>query len=131
MKEINEIGACRVCCVEVEGKETLVASCNTAVEEGMVIYTNSQKAQYARRMNVQFILSQHDYRCAACQRSGNCTLQEIANDLNIHDVPFEQSYTLDEWPKDFPLIRDASKCIKCMRCVQICDKVQGLNIGIL
>ncbi len=128
LKEINEIGACRVCCVEVEGKETLVASCNTKVEEGMVIYTNSQKAQYARRMNVQFILSQHDYRCAACQRNGNCTLQQIASDLNINDVPFEQDYSEFDWPEDFPLIRDASKCIKCMRCVQICDKVQSLNI---
>ena len=128
LKEINEIGACRVCCVEVEGKETLVASCNTKVEEGMVVYTNSRKAQYARRMNVQFILSQHDYRCAACQRNGNCTLQQIASDLNINDVPFDQDYSPFEWQEDFPLIRDASKCIKCMRCVQICDKVQSLNI---
>ncbi len=128
LKDINEIGACRVCCVEVEGKETLVASCNTKVEEGMVIYTNSQKAQYARRMNVQLILSQHDYRCAACQRNGNCSLQQVAADLNINDVPFEEEYSPFEWDMDFPLIRDASKCIKCMRCVQICDKVQSLNI---
>lgn len=128
LKEINEIGACRVCCVEIEGKETLVASCNTKVEEGMVVYTNSQKAQYARRMNVQFILSQHDYRCAACQRNGNCSLQKIASDMNIHDVPFKEEYSPFDWPEDFPLIRDASKCIKCMRCVQICDKVQSLNI---
>ena len=87
LKEINEIGACRVCVVEVEGKETLVASCNTAVEEGMVVYTNSYKAQHARRMNVQLILSEHDAHCASCLRSGNCTLQSVANDLNIGDVP--------------------------------------------
>lgn len=128
LKEINEIGACRVCVVEVEGKETLVASCNTAVEEGMVVYTNSYKAQHARRMNVQLILSEHDAHCASCLRSGNCTLQSVANDLNIGDVPFGEKYEQNGWPQDFPLIRDASKCIKCMRCVQICDKVQELKI---
>ena len=128
LKEINEIGVCRVCVVEVEGKETLVASCNTAVEEGMVVYTNSYKAQHARRMNVQLILSEHDAHCASCLRSGNCTLQSVANDLNIGDVPFGEKYEQNEWPQDFPLIRDASKCIKCMRCVQICDKVQELKI---
>ena len=66
LKEINEIASCRICVVEVEGKETLVASCNTVVEEGMVIYTNSYKAQHARRMNLQFILSEHDAHCASC-----------------------------------------------------------------
>ena len=128
LKELNEIGACRICCVEVEGKDTLVASCNTKVEEGMVVYTGSQKAQYARRMNLQIILSEHDFRCAACQRNGTCTLQKICSDMNINNVPFPQSYTKNEWDLDFPLIREESKCIKCMRCVQICDKVQSLNI---
>ena len=128
LKELNEIGACRICCVEVEGKDTLVASCNTKVEEGMVVYTGSQKAQYARRMNLQIILSEHDFRCAACQRNGTCTLQKICSDMNINNVPFPQSFTKNEWDLDFPLIREESKCIKCMRCVQICDKVQSLNI---
>ena len=128
LKDLNEIGACRVCCVEIEGKETLVASCNTMAEEGMVVYTSSQKAQYARRMNLQFILSQHDMRCASCQRNGSCPLQKICADMNINNVPFNQHYERDEWDKTFPLIRNASKCIKCMRCVQICDKVQDLNI---
>lgn len=128
LKEINEIAACRICCVEVKGKETLVASCNTKVEEGMEIYTSSQKAQYARRMNLQFILAQHDFRCAACQRNGSCELQKICADMNINDLPFDQHYEKSDWEKTFPLIRDAGKCIKCMRCVQICDKVQGLGI---
>ena len=128
LKDLNEIGACRVCCVEIEGKETLVASCNTMAEEGMVVHTSSQKAQYARRMNLQFILSQHDMRCASCQRNGSCQLQKICAEMNINSVPFNQHYERDEWDKTFPLIRNASKCIKCMRCVQICDKVQDLNI---
>ena len=76
LKDINEIGACRVCCVEIQGKETLVSSCNTKVEEGMVVLTSSQKARHTRRMNLQIILSQHDFRCAACQRNGSCTLQK-------------------------------------------------------
>lgn len=128
LKDLNEIGACRICCVEIECKETLAASCNTKVEEGMVIYTSSLKAHYARRMNLQIILSQHDFRCAACQRNGSCSLQKICADMNINDVPFQQDYEKSEWDQSFPLIRNAGKCIKCMRCVQICDKVQSLNI---
>lgn len=128
LKELNEIGACRICCVEIEGKEALVASCNTKVEEGMVVYTSSLKAHYARRMNLQIILSQHDFRCAACQRNGSCALQKICEDMNINDVPFEQDYEMRSWDLGFPLIRNASKCIKCMRCVQICDKIQSLGI---
>ena len=128
LKDLNEIGACRVCVVEIEGKDALVAACNTLVEEGMVVYTHSRKAMNARRTNVELILSQHDYRCATCARSGNCELQNVANDLDIFQIRFPQKYEENNWNQDFPLIRDASKCIKCMRCVQICDKVQGLNI---
>ena len=128
LENLNEIGACRICCVEIEGKETLVASCNTKVEEGMVIYTSSPKAHYARRMNLQIILSQHDFRCAACHRNGSCSLQKLCADMNINDVPFKQDFEKSEWNLSFPFIRDAGKCIKCMRCVQICDKVQSLNV---
>jgi NADH-quinone oxidoreductase subunit G len=128
LKDLNDIGACRICCVEIEGKETLVASCNTHVEEGMVVYTSSEKAQYARRMNLQFILSQHDFRCAGCQKNGTCQLQKICSDMNINEVPFHQTFEPNHWVSDFPFIREASKCIKCMRCVQVCDKVQGLGI---
>ena len=96
LKDLNEIGACRICCVEIEGKETLAASCNTKVEEGMVVHTSSLKAHYARRMNLQIILSQHDFRCAACQRNGTCSLQKICADMNINDVPFHQDYEKNE-----------------------------------
>ena len=93
LKGINEIGACRVCMVELEGKEKLIISCNNVVEEGMVIYTNSPKVRQSRRRTVQFILSQHDCRCATCVRSGNCTLQTLANDLGILDIPYKQEFT--------------------------------------
>lgn len=128
LKDLNEIGACRVCCVEIKGKDTLVASCNTKVSEGMEVYTSSEKAQYARRMNLQFILSQHDFRCAGCQRNGNCSLQKVCEEMNINEVPFEQKYDPSDWDLQFPLIRNAGKCIKCMRCVQVCDKVQSLRV---
>lgn len=128
LKDLNEIGACRVCIVEIKGKDALVAACNTAVEEGMEIYTNSKRVMNARRTNVGLILSQHDYRCATCVRSGNCSLQKLANDLDILEVPFKEEYEEQEWNMDFPLIRDAKKCIKCMRCVQVCDKIQGMKV---
>lgn len=128
LKDINEIGACRVCVVEVEGCAKLVTACNNKVQEGMVIHTNSPKVRESRRNNVELILSQHDCQCAICVRSGSCALQTIANDLGICELPFEKDVPKNDWPMDFPLIRDAAKCVKCMRCVQVCDKIQGLNI---
>jgi len=128
LKDINEIGACRVCVVEMEGKDKLITACNNKVEEGMILYTNSPKVREVRRTNVEFILSQHDSNCASCVRSGNCSLQTIANDLGITSEPYQKVLTRAPWKKDFPMIRDYAKCIKCMRCVQVCDKVQGLNV---
>ena len=131
LKDINEIAACRVCCVEVEGERAMVTACNTPVMEGMVVYTNSPRARQTRRVNVELILSQHDCRCATCVRSGNCQLQTIANDLGILQVPFETQLPKGlrgAWTTTFPLYRDYNKCIKCMRCIQICEKVQTLKV---
>ena len=128
LKGINDIAACRVCVVEREGMDRLMTSCNNVAIEGMVIYTNSPKVRDARKKTVQLILSQHDCQCATCVRSGNCTLQKIANDLNILDIPYKQRLEDFPWDKDFPFIRDSKKCIKCMRCIQICDKIQDLHI---
>lgn len=128
LKGINEIAACRVCVVELEGKEKLITSCNNPAEDGMVIYTNSPKVRKHRKTTVELILSQHDCRCVTCTRSGNCSLQKIANDLNILQVPYKQTLEYQKWNQSFPLIRDSAKCIKCMRCVQICEKVQGLGV---
>ena len=131
LKGINEIAACRVCCVEVEGERAMVTACNTPVMEGMVIHTNSPRARQTRRVNVELILSQHDCRCATCVRSGNCQLQNIANDLGILQLPFETQLPKGlrgAWTTTFPLYRDYNKCIKCMRCIQICEKVQTLKV---
>ena len=128
LKGINEIAACRICVVEMAGKERLITSCNNVAEEGMVLYTNSPKVRKDRRMTVELILSQHDCQCAICTRSGNCALQKVANDLNIIESHYHKELEYFEWNKNFPLIRDSAKCIKCMRCIQICDKVQGLGV---
>ncbi|MDY2625393.1 MAG: [FeFe] hydrogenase, group A [Coriobacteriales bacterium] len=128
LKDLNEIGACRVCVVEVEGIDQLVASCNNDALDGMVVHTNSPKVREARWVNIDFILSQHNSLCTSCVRSGNCSLQSLANDLNIYELPFTRHLTKLPWNRDFPLIRSNQKCIKCMRCINICEKVQTCNI---
>jgi len=128
LKDINEIGACRVCLVEKVGMEKLITACNTEVEEGMEILTNSPRVRQTRRINVELILSDHDCKCVQCVKSGNCTLQKIANDLGIITLPYKNIAEVNRWDFELPLIREASKCVKCMRCVQICEKVQGMNV---
>ena len=128
LKSVNEIGSCRICLVEVEGIDNLVPACNTEAEEGMVIFTNTPRVRDARRMNMQMILSEHNDRCPSCERSGNCTLQSLSNSLGITDTPFKTHVTEGKWNMDLPLIRDESRCIKCMRCVNFCEKVQHLGI---
>ncbi|MBN7772742.1 NADH-dependent [FeFe] hydrogenase, group A6 [Clostridium aminobutyricum] len=128
LKDLNDIGACRVCTIEIEGIDRLVTACNTKVEAGMTIHTNSPKVRATRKTNVELILSDHDCKCATCVRSGNCSLQKIANDLGILSVPYKTVHEKNRWNKNYPLIRDASKCIKCMRCIQICDKTQNLQV---
>ena len=131
LKGLNEIAACRVCCVEVEGEAHMVTACNNPVKEGMVVHTNSPRARATRRVNVELILSQHDCKCATCVRSGNCQLQALANDLGILEVPYQTQLPQGlrkAWTTTFPLFHDYNKCIKCMRCIQVCDKVQSLSI---
>lgn len=128
LKDINEIGACRVCLVEIAGVSKLLAACNTEVSEGMEVYTNSPRVRNARKTNLQFILSQHSSHCPTCIRSGNCELQKLSEELNLIELPFEPKIPRFSWDKYFPLVRDDRKCIKCMRCVNVCEKMQTLGI---
>ncbi len=128
LKDVNEIAACRLCIVEVEGTERLVPACNTAVVEGMVIRTNSPRVRQARKTNLRLILSQHNSNCTVCVRSGSCELQKLSHDMNIHYQPYQVQPERAEIDLSVPIVREASKCIKCMRCVQVCDKIQGMNI---
>lgn len=124
MKEINEIGSCRVCVVEVEGQEALAAACNTPVFDGMVVRTATPRVIAARRANVETMLATHRSECTTCKRSGTCALQAVANDLSAADAEYEPEFQSEAWDETFPLQRDATKCIRCMRCVAECAKVQ-------
>lgn len=127
-KGLNEIGACRICVVEIEGNDRLAAACNSLVEEGMVVRTNSPRVITARKVNLQLILSQHNTNCTSCARDGNCSLQKLANELNVHSQPFEVKPERDRIDSKSPLVREASKCIKCLRCVQVCEKIQTVSV---
>lgn len=124
MKKINEIGSCRVCVVEVEGQEALAAACNTPVFDGMVVRTATPRVIAARRSNVETMLATHRSECTTCKRSGTCALQGVANSLGVADFDRDPEYAFEEWDESFPLQRDATKCIRCMRCVAECAKVQ-------
>ena len=128
LKEINEIAACRMRVVEIEGVDRLVPACNTEVLEGMVIRTNSPRVRQARKTNLRLILSQHNSNCTTCVRSGYCELQKLSHDLNIHFQPYDVQPERSRVDLSVPIVREASKCIKCMRCVQVCDKIQGMHI---
>jgi NADH-quinone oxidoreductase subunit G len=128
LKGVNEISACRICVVEIDGFERLVPSCTEKVAEGMVIHTNSHRAKTARETNLKLILSQHDGDCTTCVRSHNCQLQDLASELNIIDNPYPKDVKKNEWPENSYLIRRESKCIKCMRCIEVCDKIQTLKV---
>lgn len=128
LKDINEIAACRMCMVEIEGTERYQPACNTVVTEGMVIHTNSPGVREARKTNLRLILSQHNVNCAVCVRSKNCQLLQMCGDLNIHFQPYEVKPEKSNLDLTVPVVREASKCIKCMRCIQVCDKIQGMHI---
>jgi len=129
LKDINEVGACRVCLVEVEGARALQASCVLPVSEGMVVKTNTKAVSEARKNIVELILANHNRECLTCSRNQNCELQSVANELGIKDVSYtgeKRKPTVDELSHS--IVRDSSKCILCGRCVSVCKNVQGIGI---
>ena len=128
LREINEVASCRICAVEVEGVDKLATACNTLVEEGMVVHTNTQRVRITRKTNVELILSQHVDHCVTCVRSGNCSLQALSKAMNIQSVPFRKEAPERPWDPTLPILRDSSKCIKCLRCVSVCKRVQSLGV---
>ena len=123
MKDLNEIGACRICVVEVVRAKTLVTACVYPVNEGMEIYTNSPRVINARKMTLELMLSTHDKKCLSCVRSENCELQKLCRDYGVEDVDaFEgenPQSPLDE--TTLHMVRDNNKCILCRRCVAACE----------
>ncbi len=122
------LGACRVCVVEVEGARTLQAACATPVTDNMVVNTNSRRARQSRRTVIDLLLSEHEGNCQYCDRSVDCELKEIAHDLTIEAPEFEGERiptVLDT--STAALVRDSGKCIKCRRCVTVCNEVQQIG----
>lgn len=130
LKEINEIGACRICVVEVKGARSLVASCVYPISEGMEVFTNTPKVLSSRKKTLQLILSNHDRKCLSCVRSGNCELQKLCKDLNVDNETYYEGEKNVYEPDTSAahMIRDNNKCILCRRCFAVCEKVQGIGV---
>ena len=129
LKDINEVGACRVCVVEVEGARALQASCVLPVRDGMVVNTNNMRVRKARKNTVELLLANHNRECTTCVRSKNCELQSVSEELGIRTIPYEGEKREASYDDHSPsIIRDSSKCILCGRCVSACKNVQGIGI---
>ena len=129
LKDVNQIGACRVCLVEVKGAKALQPSCVYPVTEGLEVMTNTAKVREARKGVVELLLSNHPADCLNCVRSGSCELQNLAQQMGIRKNRFsgEQStFPIDE--RSAAIVRDPNKCVYCRRCEAVCSKVQGVSI---
>lgn len=130
LKDINEIGACRICVVEVKGARTLVTACVYPVNEGMEITTNSPKVLEARKTNLELLLSTHDKKCLSCIKSGDCELQRLCQEYGVEDeerfAGNNNTYELDDSAAH--MVRDNNKCILCRRCVAVCRDNQGVAV---
>ena len=129
LKDINEIGACRMCLVEIKGGKKLEAACVYPVSDGMEVYTQTPQVREARKTTLELILSNHDRNCLTCVRSGNCELQKLAEKLQIEELPYEgETYKrpLDNFSP--AIVRDPNKCILCRRCVSMCKNVQTVAV---
>ncbi len=128
LKDINQIGACRMCLVEIKGARALQAACVYPVSEGLEIYTNTPKVRKARKATLELILSNHEKKCLTCPRNRNCELQQLADELGVEDLRYEGEnipYELDCGSTS--LVRDNNKCILCRRCVAACNN-QAISV---
>ena len=129
LRDINAIGACRVCVVEVKGARSLVASCVYPVFEGMEVFTNTQRVLQSRKKTLELILSDHKQNCLSCDRNQNCELQALALEYNCDSFKYAGETSHAEYDDSTSyLIRDNSKCIKCRRCVAACEKYQSVSV---
>ena len=128
LKDINEVGDCRMCIVEIEGRNNFATSCIQKCEEGMKVHTNSRKVIEARKEILSLILSNHNRDCLTCIRNGNCELQDLAKKYNIRDIKFDGEKTGSKIDDKSPsIVRDQSKCILCRRCTAVCKNVQKIG----
>lgn len=131
LKKINEIGACRICMVEVKGARSLVTACVYPVNEGMEIFTNTERVRKSRKMTLELILSTHDRKCLSCVRSGTCELQQLCKEFDVDDEGrFDGANPVHEYDDSaIHMIRDNGKCILCRRCVAACQAQHISVIG--
>ena len=129
LKDINQIGACRLCLVEIEGARALQAACVSQVGEGMVVRTNTEKLRANRKLNLELLLSNHNRECTTCVRSKNCELQALCHEYGVEDVRFEpaEKKVFEKDTLSPSVVRDNSKCIKCRRCIAACTDVQKIG----
>jgi len=128
LKDVNEIGACRMCLVEIKGARALQAACVYPVSEGMEIFTNSPKVRKARKANLELILSNHERKCLTCIRNKNCELQTMCEELGVDEIRYDgenKEYATDDFSPS--IVRNNNKCILCRRCVAVCSKVQTVH----
>ncbi len=131
LKDVNQIGSCRMCVVEIKGARSLQAACVYPVNEGMEVYTNSPLVRESRKTTLELILSNHEKACLTCVRNRNCELQSLAEELGITELPYEG--TEDEHKAKIDdlspsIVRDNNKCILCRRCVSVCKNVQTVGV---
>jgi len=128
LPEVQAIGACRVCLVEIEGNRTLQAACVTPAADGIKVFTNTERVRKARRFSVEMLLSNHPFECLTCARNLNCELQKLAYDLGIREVRFTGAKSGGRIDESSPAIRrDQNKCILCRRCIAVCQEIQSVT----
>lgn len=141
--DLNDIGACRVCVVEVEGEDRLAASCNTHVRDGMVVHTDTDAVREARTCALQLLLSRHDLNCAYCFRNGTCRFQALLLDAGLIEWDPTGTFMMEspspysrrllkgrraEWPSGAIVQRNENRCVKCGRCVAACNRLEGIGV---
>jgi bidirectional [NiFe] hydrogenase diaphorase subunit len=125
---VSDVGACRLCLVEVEGQNKLAASCRTEVQEGMVVRTDTPRLQAQRRLIVELLFAERNHVCAVCVQNGNCELQDLAASLGVDHVRLR--YRFPKLPVDTSHARfglDHNRCVLCTRCIRVCDEVEGAH----
>ena len=129
LEDVHQVGACRICVVEIEGARTLQASCMVPVREGMVVRTNTEKVKKARKTLYELMLSDHPRDCLSCYRNQNCEFQKLGELIQITDFRFEGEKSKEHIDVSSPsLTRDNTKCILCRRCITVCNQIQGVGV---
>ncbi len=128
MDGLSDVGACRLCLVEIKGQNKLLPACVTVVEEGMEVTTDSERLQGYRRMILELLFTERNHVCSVCVSNGHCELQMLAQRLGITHVHFPYRYPKEEVDASHDrFVIDHNRCILCTRCVRVCDEIEGAH----